>query len=101
MSLEEYRAELDVIDKTLEEYFVRRMKTVEKIGAYKRANGIPTLDAGREKAVLEKHTKDIEPELAAYMEEFFKAMMAISRKYQDEKRKNGPKEQASEDLCEN
>ena len=37
----------------------------------------------------------------AYMEEFFKAMMAISRKYQDEKRKNGPKEQVSEDLCEN
>ena len=87
MGLEEYRAELDVIDKTLEEYFVRRMQLVTKIGEYKRANGIPTLDAGREKAVLEKHTKDIDPELVPYMEEYFKAMMAISRQYQDDKRK--------------
>lgn len=86
MSLEEYRAELDVIDKTLEEYFVRRMKVVEKIGEYKRANGIPTLDAGREKAVLEKHTKDIDPELAPYMEEYFRAMMDISKQYQNDKR---------------
>ena len=89
MSLEEYRAELDVIDKTLEEYFVRRMKVVAKIGEYKRANDIPTLDAGREKAVLEKHTKEIEPEFVPYMEEYFKAMMAISRKYQDDRRKEG------------
>ena len=87
MGLEEYRAELDVIDKTLEEYFVRRMQLVTKIGEYKRANGIPTLDAGREKAVLEKHTKDIDPELVPYMEEYFKAMMAISRQYQDDRRK--------------
>ena len=86
MSLEEYRAELDVIDKTLEEYFVRRMKVVEKIGEYKRANGIPTLDAGREKVVLEKHTKDIDPELALYMEEYFRAMMDISKQYQNDKR---------------
>lgn len=86
MSLEELRAELDIVDKALEENFVRRMKVVAKIGEYKRASGIPTLDAAREKAVLEKHTKDIEPELAPCMEEFFKAMMAISRKYQDDKR---------------
>ncbi len=86
MSLEKYRAELDVIDKALEENFVRRMKVVAKIGEYKRANGIPTLDAGREKAVLEKHTKDIEPDFVPYMEEYFKAMMAISRKYQDDNR---------------
>ncbi len=89
MTLEAYRAELDVIDKTLEEYFVRRMKVVAKIGEYKRANGIPTLDAGREKAVLEKHTKDIEPEFVPYMEEYFKTMMALSRKYQDDRRKEG------------
>ena len=86
MTLEEYRAELDVIDKTLEDYFVRRMKVVAKIGEYKRANGIPTLDAGREKAVLEKHTRGIEPELAPYMEEYFKAMMDISKKYQNDRR---------------
>ena len=74
MTLEEYRAELDVIDKTLEDYFVRRMKVVAKIGEYKRANGIPTLDAG------------LEPELAPYMEEYFKAMMDISKQYQNDRR---------------
>ena len=86
MSLEEYRAELDKVDKVLEENFVRRMQIVAKIGEYKRQNGIPTLDAGREAKVLEKHTKDIAPEFVPYMEEYFKAMMAISRKYQDDNR---------------
>ena len=70
----------------LEENFVRRMQIVAKIGEYKRQNGIPTLDAGREAKVLEKHTKDIAPEFVPYMEEYFKAMMAISRKYQDDNR---------------
>ena len=84
--LEEYRAELDEIDKVLEQYFVRRMQVVAKIGEYKRANGIPTLDAGREAQVLEKHTRSIEAELAPYMEDYFRAMMAISRKYQDDRR---------------
>ena len=84
--LEEYRAELDEVDKVLEQYFVRRMKIVDRIGRYKRLNNIPTLDASREAAVLEKHTRDIDPELVPYMEEYFRAMMAISRKYQDEKK---------------
>ena len=84
--LEEYRAELDEIDKVLEQYFERRMEVVAKIGEHKRLNGIPTLDAGREAKVLEKHTRDIEPRLAPYMEDYFRAMMAISRKYQDDQK---------------
>ena len=87
--LEEYRAELDEIDKVLEQYFVRRMQVVANIGAYKRLHGIPTLDAGREAQVLEKHTRSIEPQFVPYMEDFFRAMMAISRKYQDDQRASG------------
>ena len=88
-NLDEYRAELDEIDKVLEQYFVRRMQVVANIGEFKRANGIPTLDAGREAQVLEKHTRSIEPQFVPYMEDFFRAMMAISRKYQDDQRATG------------
>lgn len=87
MSLEEYRAELDQIDKTLEEYFVKRMKVVKKIGEYKKAKGLPTYDGGREKQVIEKHTAAIEEELKPYMARYFEEMMAISRSYQDADRK--------------
>lgn len=83
MTLEEYREELDVIDKTLEEYFIKRMEIVTRIGDFKRANGIPTLDSGREAAVLKKHTEHIPEAFRPYMEEYFKAMMALSRQYQD------------------
>ena len=83
MTLEDYRAELDVIDKTLEEFFLRRMQIVEKIGQYKKEHGLPTLDASREAKVLEKHTQGHPEELRPYIEEYFRALMAISRSYQD------------------
>ena len=83
MTLEDYRAELDAIDKTLEDCFVRRMQTVAKIGEYKQQHGMPTLDPGREAEVLQKHTAGLEEDLKPCMEDFFKAVMAISRNYQD------------------
>ena len=86
MTLEDYREQLDAVDKALEENFVRRMRIVDEIGAYKRANGLPTLDAGREAKVLEKHASAAEDELKPYMRDFFRALMNISKSYQDSKR---------------
>ena len=58
MELDDYRAELDAIDKALEEGFIARMELVKKIGEYKAEHGLPTLDAGREAAVIDMHTEN-------------------------------------------
>ena len=83
MELEELRAQLDEIDRTLEENFIKRMEVVARIGAFKEQHGLPTLDAGREAQVLEKHTAGLDEELRPFMEAYFTEMMALSRKYQD------------------
>ena len=77
------RAELDAVDKGLEEGFVRRMQAVEKIAEYKAKHGLPTLDASREAAVLEMHTENCPKELKPYMEYYFKVLMSLSRNYQE------------------
>ena len=47
--LEQYRQELDGIDRELVALFARRMDTVRKIGAYKKARGMQVQDRSRER----------------------------------------------------
>ena len=39
--LEEYRAQIDAIDGELVQLFLQRMAVTQKVGEYKKANGIP------------------------------------------------------------
>ncbi len=50
--LDEYRAQLDAIDGGLTELFLRRMEVTARVGEYKKAAGIPVLDAQREQQVI-------------------------------------------------
>ena len=84
MELDDYRAELDRIDKALEEGFIARMELVKKIGEYKAEHGLPTLDAGREAAVIDMHTENCPDELKPYMTYYFKTLMALSRNLQEQ-----------------
>ena len=54
--LDEYRKRLDAIDGGLVELFLRRNEITGKIGEYKRAAGMPVLDAGRERQVIDSRT---------------------------------------------
>ena len=54
--LEQYRREIDRIDGELVKLFLERMSVTGQVGAYKQANGIPVLDAGREKQVIAAKT---------------------------------------------
>lgn len=81
--LNEARREIDEIDAQLAALFQRRMRAVERVAAYKKAAGIPILDAGREAAVIEKNTARIEDgALKNYYESWQKDLMALSRQYQ-------------------
>ena len=52
--LDALRRRIDEIDAQLVALFEQRMAVTQKVGEYKQANGIPVLDVGRERQVLEK-----------------------------------------------
>lgn len=81
--LTQLRAQIDEIDSQLVELFRRRMEVSRDVAAYKNANGLPTLDAGRERALLAKVAEQAGEPLAGYTQAVFRAMMAASRSYQN------------------
>lgn len=81
--LDEYRQNIDKIDKEMVRLFEERMKNARNIGEYKQKHNLPVLNAGREKVVIEKAAANLtDKKLVPYAEDFFENMMRISRKYQ-------------------
>ena len=54
MSLEEYRKEIDRVNKEIAESIAERMDIVEKIGEYKKENDMEIKDEGREEVVKDQ-----------------------------------------------
>ena len=54
--LEEYRDQIDAVDKELVALFRRRMDITAKVGQYKLERQMPVLDAARERRVMEART---------------------------------------------
>ena len=54
--LDQYRSEIDAIDRELAALFLRRMGVTEKVGQYKLANGLAVLDPQRERQVIAAKT---------------------------------------------
>ena len=82
MELKDYRAALDRLDRELTELLVRRMELAGQIGEYKKARGLPILDAAREDEKLDA-TESLCPE--AYRGELravFRSVMEQSRALQ-------------------
>lgn len=64
--LKELRGQIDSIDAQLVDLFKQRMNVSRDIAAYKKAHSMPTLDAGRERALLAKVGEQAGEELAEY-----------------------------------
>lgn len=78
------RAEIDAIDRELVRLFEARMNVVLGVAAYKLANNLPILNAGREQQVLDKccallENKDYSESVSQWMQ----TTMALSRAEQD------------------
>jgi chorismate mutase len=54
MSLEEYREEIDRINREIAELISERMEVVEKVGEYKKENDMEIKDEGREEVVKQQ-----------------------------------------------
>ena len=79
MDLQELRKEIDAIDREIVDLYLKRMKTAEAIGAWKRENGVPVYDPERERLLLDKVAELAGEEHEEGIRELFSLLMARSR----------------------
>ena len=58
LSLEDFRARIDLIDEQLISLLAERMKISEEIGQYKHREGMPVVQPERYRRLMEKHAED-------------------------------------------
>ena len=81
--LQRARAEINEVDAEMAKLFERRMAAVRQVLEYKRAHGLPVLDAGREQEVLARAAAQIEdPALRGYYTRVVERLMEVSRAFQ-------------------
>ena len=84
MDLFEIRQKIDEIDNRLVELFVERMKITDEVAAFKKANGLPVLDRGREERILEKIALLAGEEFSSDAKELYERIFELSRAHQEE-----------------
>ena len=81
--LDNYRIEINKIDKEMAELFEKRMHTSKKIAEYKLSCALPITDENREKEVIEKNSVLVEDEIIReYYINFLKNNIELSKQYQ-------------------
>ena len=84
-TLEDYRKEIDEIDRSIAELFEKRMHVVTKVSEYKREHNIATFDPNRETKMIENNQSYIKDEkLKKYYIEYLKKQLELSKEYQEE-----------------
>lgn len=86
VDLAESRGKIDQIDREITKLFEERMKIANDVAAYKRSTGKPVYDAQREEEklkTLREYAKNEFNQMA--VEDLFRQIMSISRKYQYQK----------------
>lgn len=84
MDLLEIRQRIDEIDNRLVGLFVERMKITDEVAAYKKANGLPVLDRGREERILDKIALLAGEEFSSDAKELYERIFELSRAHQEE-----------------
>lgn len=82
MELQDYRKEIDRIDRALVELFCQRMTVCAGVAAWKQERNLPVLDQSREDAKLAVIAQMAGPEMAPYCQELYRTIFAQSRAYQ-------------------
>ena len=77
------RGAIDEVDRQIVYLFERRMEITQQVGEYKKRNGLPVLDAKREKDVLKKKVEWLHnPKLKTDVTALYETIMALSRNQQ-------------------
>ncbi len=85
MNLQEIRARLDTIDDQMTALFARRMRLVADVAAYKEELGLPILDTGRERQIVNRLSLAAGEDLESYVKLLYQTVFNVSRAYQAEK----------------
>jgi len=83
MELKKAREKIDAIDMELTSLLNSRFAIMKEIREYKKANGLPILDRGRESEVLNRVCKASESEFEVGIVRIFKEIMAYSKSIQE------------------
>lgn len=82
-SLEDYRKEIDSIDRELISLFEKRMNVAIKVGEYKKERNLPVFNAKREEEVIEKNINLLHnKKYNDITRDFFEKIMELSRSLQ-------------------
>lgn len=100
MDLQQCRSRIDRIDEELVALFCERMKVVEDVAAYKKANNLPVLQTDREAQVLERVSRLAGPEYGKYAEALYTSIMNISKSRQNTNIQEGEAEEYRQLLTE-
>ncbi|MBR0455295.1 MAG: chorismate synthase [Firmicutes bacterium] len=84
--LRDFRNQIDTIDEEITELLGKRFDVVKDIAGFKEQNGLPVLDAAREKEKTDKLGSLCDKEKRSYVTEVMKEIMAQSRRYQHDNR---------------
>lgn len=82
MDLNELREEIDSVDDKILDLFVKRMEICRRVADYKKENGLPILQNGRERQLLERIRSKSPKELEDGSELLFTEIMDISKNIQ-------------------
>ena len=82
MDLQDYRAQINRIDDALIQLFKDRMDISIGVAEYKKAHGLPVLDAAREREKLAEIGDKAGEELRPYAFVLYSTLFALSRSYQ-------------------
>ena len=81
--LDEYRIEIDEIDREIVQLFEKRMETVLKVANYKKENEMEVLQSSREEVVLQKAVANLkDKKYEDDIRNVFELLMKLSRNSQ-------------------
>ena len=80
--LQTLRKQIDEIDKEMAILFNKRMKVVEKIKAYKKANNLEIFDKEREDNLIKQNILHIDKEYQDLYKEVETTFLKLSKEYQ-------------------
>ena len=84
MELQELRSKIDEIDAQLTKLFEARMDVAAEIGAWKRENHIPVLDAARERDKLADIAASSREDMQTYTQMLYSMIFELSRSHQSD-----------------
>ncbi len=82
MNLDAIRERLDRIDDQMTDLFAQRMRLVTDVAAYKKEHGLPILDTGRERKILNRVSLRAGEDMEHYAKLLYQTLFSVSRAYQ-------------------